>query len=94
MLLEACGEEPTDVGEAGARIAGNTIQEHPESAEDLAHPLHVLTTRRREQRPHAAEERTHHLGEPVVHGRPQSFDAGRGGPGDRKLPQEALDAFN
>ena len=34
------------------------------------------------------------LGEPVVHGRPQSVDAGRGGPGDGKLAQEAPDAFN
>ena len=58
------------------------------------HPLHVLAARRREQRTHTAEKRTHHLGEPVIHGRPQSVDARRGGPGDGKLAQEALDALH
>jgi hypothetical protein len=92
MLIEACCGESADLRETGARAAGNTIEVHPERAEDLAHPLQVLSARRRKKRSHAAEERTNHLGEPVSAAATHSVHTSHGGYRSGERLQEALES--
>jgi hypothetical protein len=92
MLLEARGEEPTDLCERGAGVASGVSEKYPERAEGLDDLLGVATVRRSEEAADTAEERTHHRGKPVIHGGSNGVDTVGRHPGGSKFAEELLDA--